>query len=46
VSGIASFSVIPLASLSSTCRYTLDMEYYLVLSGVWVTVGTPMLRLP
>jgi hypothetical protein len=44
VSGTTSSSVIPLVSLSSMHRYTLDMVYCLGLSGVWATIETPMLR--
>jgi hypothetical protein len=46
VSGTASSSVIPLASISSMRRYTPSMEYCLVLSGVWVIVETLVLRSP
>jgi hypothetical protein len=46
VSGIASSSVIPLASLSNMRRYPFDMGYCLVLFGVWVIVETLVLRSP
>jgi hypothetical protein len=41
-----SSSVIPLVSLSNMRRYTLGMGYCLVLSSVWVTVETLVLRSP
>jgi hypothetical protein len=42
----ASSFVISLASLSSVRRYTSGMGYCLVLSGVWATVETPLMRSP
>jgi hypothetical protein len=46
VSNTTSSFVIPLASLSSTRRYTTICGYCLVLSGVWATVETSMMRSP
>jgi hypothetical protein len=42
----ASSFVISLVSLSSVRRYTPGMGYCLVLSGIWATVETPVMRSP